>query len=721
VPIRIAPAASDEEGEEELAEEEPSEPGPPLPIAIDTLRLSGIELLLLNLARERPPIVLEMEALALEDFRLEQGTMTLGSLDLESPSVTVLRDANFATQFQGAEQEAAEVADVSEEEPGTPPALHIAHLELAGAEFSIVAGEETLLATLRIAADNVSLDEGQRFPLEVDLGIASGELKLAGQAGVIPPSFAGTLTWNGLELGPLLRAAVPDAPLSIASGASEGTLEIDALLAGKPEHGESHLTLSGRAAVKGFDAREVQDRLALAWQGVEVVIDRIHVVRPSADAPAPAPKIALASLNVTAPQIRMKRSAATAPAGAPEAAALPDEEPAAAETTPAREASQPRLTLARLDVSGGVLELDDATVSPPHRSEFRDITVQATDVSWPDVAFASLKAGMLGPRDSEIALQGALEPAGGDLEIEVKELPLPGYSPYAAEAAGYRLEAGTFSLDAEVSIEGQTVTLDGDVHLRNLDVAEVHSGTFGEQFGMPLDLALALLRDPFGGIHLPVNGSFGPESGGGVSLAPIVAGALQQALIGAVTSPIKGLGLLIPGAGKRDDGMLLQPITFAPGALVPGSDSQLPSLAKLLEARPRLALVLRGRSGPEDDRYLATEMLAEAAASDSELPALSAAEAGFLERRRLMGALEDHAKGDEQALSELDAEDAQLLDRWVAEVEIPASRREELARTRAKGLSDLLANQRGVDAERVRVGDPMAGEPAVVIELAPAG
>ena len=50
---------------------------------------------------------------------------------------------------------------------------------------------------------------------------------------------------------------------------------------------------------------------------------------------------------------------------------------------------------------------------------------------------------------------------------------------------------------------------------------------------------------------------------------------------------------------------------------------------KLLEARPGLALVLRGRSGAEDDRYLATEMLAEAAASGTELPSLSAAEAGF--------------------------------------------------------------------------------------------
>jgi len=200
-----------------------------------------------------------------------------------------------------------------------------------------------------------------------------------------------------------------------------------------------------------------------------------------------------------------------------------------------------------------------------------------------------------------------------------------------------------------------------------------------------------------------------------------VAGALQQALIGAVTTPIKGLGLLIPGAGKRDDGMLLQPVAFAPGALVPSSDAQLPGLAKLLETRPGLALVLRGRSGPEDDRYLAIQMLAEAAANDSELPAVSAAKAGFFERRRLMGALEDHVKGDEQALAELDAEDAQLLEQWIAQVEVPASRHEELARTRAQGLSDQLASQRGVDAERVRVGDPMTGEPAVVIELAPAG
>jgi hypothetical protein len=473
--------------------------------------------------------------------------------------------------------------------------------------------------------------------------------------------------------------------------------------------------------VTGFDAREVQDRLALAWQGVEVVIDRIHAVPASADAAAPAPEIALASVNVTSPQVRVKRGAATAPAGAPEAAAPPDEEPATAEARPAGEAAQPRLTLARLDVSGGGVELDDAAVSPPHRSQYRDITVQATDVHWPDVAFGSLEASMLGPRASEIALQGALEPAAGDLKIDVKELPLPAYSPYAAETAGYRLEAGTLNLDAAASIEGQTVTLDSDVHLQHLDVAEVHSGSFDKQFGMPLDLALALLRDPFGGIHLPVNGSFGPEPGGGVSLAPIMVGALRQALLGAMTTPIKGLGLLIPGAGKRDDGMLLRPVPFAPGGLVPTSDSQLPGLVNLLEARPGLALVLRGRSNSEDDRYLATEMLAEAAASGSELPAVSAGEAGFFQRRRLKGALEDHAKGDEQALAELDADDAQLLDRWIAQVEVPDSRREELARTRASKLSERLASEGGVDAERVRVGNPMAGEPAVVIELAPAG
>jgi hypothetical protein len=188
-----------------------------------------------------------------------------------------------------------------------------------------------------------------------------------------------------------------------------------------------------------------------------------------------------------------------------------------------------------------------------------------------------------------------------------------------------------------------------------------------------------------------------------------------------MTTPIKGLGLLIPGAGKRDDGMLLRPIAFDPGGLVPTSDSQLPGLAKLLEARPALALVLRGRSNSDDDRYLATEMLAEAAASDSELPSVNAGEAGFFQRRRLTGALEDHAKGNEKALAELDADDAQLLDRWIAQVEVPDSRREALARRRAERLRDHLANERGADAERVRVGDPMAGEPAVVIDLAAAG
>jgi hypothetical protein len=718
VPIRVAPPAPEEE-EQKLAEGEPSEPGPPLPIAIDTLRLSGIELLLLSLARERAPVALEMEGLALEDFRLERGNLTLGSLNLQSPSVTLLRDASFGTRFQGAEQEAEEAAEVSEEageeEPGTPPAVHIARFELRQAKFSVVVGEETLVATLAVSANDVSLEEGERFELEVDLGIAPGEITLAGQAGVIPPSFAGTLAWKGLELGPLLRAAVPDAPLSIASGASEGTLEIGALLAGKPEHGKSHLTLSGRAAVTGLDAREAQDQLALAWQGVEVGIDRIHALLPSPDAPAPVPEIALASLKVTAPHVKVKRSAATAPAAAPEAAAAPEEEAAAGE------ASQPRITLARLDVSGGVFELDDATVSPAHRSEYRDITVQASDLHWPDAAFGSLEVSLLGPRASQIALQGALQHAAGDLEIDVKELPLPGYSSYAAQAAGYRLEAGTFSYDAEASIEGQTVTLDSDVKLRHLDVAEVRSGTFTEQFGMSLDVALALLRDPFGGIHLPVNGSFGPEPGGGVSLAPIMLGALRQALLGAMTTPIKGLGLLIPGGGERDDGMLLEPVAFAPGALEPSSDSQLSGLAKLLEARPGLALVLRGRSNSEDDRYLATEMLAEAAANGSELPSVGAAKAGFFERRRAVGALKDHAKGDGQALAELEGEDAERLARWVAQVEVPESRREELARTRASKLSDRLVGERGVDAERVRVGDPLAGEPAVVIDLAPAG
>ena len=123
------------------------------------------------------------------------------------------------------------------------------------------------------------------------------------------------------------------------------------------------------------------------------------------------------------------------------------------------------------------------------------------------------------------------------------------------------------------------------------------------------------------------------------------------------------------------------------------------------------SLVVHGTSGPADDTALAERILIEAAQNGQDLPPVSA---GILQKRRLVGALQDRGKGKDV---DLDAEDAELLDRWIASVEVTDDRREALSRERAEAVRQVLVEERGLPEDRVSVGDPLEGEPGVRIQL----
>ena len=255
--------------------------------------------------------------------------------------------------------------------------------------------------------------------------------------------------------------------------------------------------------------------------------------------------------------------------------------------------------------------------------------------------------------------------------------------------------------------------------LDDLDVAEVSAGSFEKQFGLSLDLALALLRDPFGRISIPVSARVAPGETE-IALERIVLAALRQALVGALTSPLKGVGFVLgaaTGGGDEPAGLRIEPLALAPGATSPAADEldRVARVAKTLADRPGLGLELRGRSDVEDDAALAERMLIEMVVADAELPPV---DAGFLQKRRLTGALEDRGEGRS---GELGPEDAQALARWIDAVEVPPARRDDLARERATAVRDALVESHGVSPDRLRVGDPLTGPPAVVIQLAPVG
>jgi hypothetical protein len=714
VPLRVAVPVAEPEPEEP---EEPDSAGAGLAIRLERLRITDLTALLINLAREgRPPVELALEELALSDFALEGDEIGLGSVSLRAPRLRVLRNADFGGLLGAADAEAEAVAEAEAQaaaagaEAARMPqrrllAWRVSEASVDAADFTLVTDDGELQVSLRVVARELRGAAGERFPLEISLGIAGGSVELAGDLGVSPLAFDGKLTWSDLSLAPLAAAAGDLSPARIASGTSSGALDLDFSFDAAKGAGGLGLALSGRAGVRGLDLALDDPDLKLAWSDLALGIESVAL---AADGP---PVVALSELRIDSPRVEATRKAPRAPAGAG-AAEAPGSAEAPEAAAPAADAQLPRIRVALLQLSDGRVAFDDPTVSPPHRSRIRGLEVRGSELRWPERRAEELTIRGRGPTGGSFRADAHVAEAGGRIELALDGVGLAPFSAYASDAAGYRLEDGSLTLGVRADLQGQRATLSSDVVLEKLAVDEVEDGIFQETVGVPLDVGLALLRDPTGGINLPVSMTF--ERGqAAVGLAGVLTGALRQALVGALSTPLKGLGMLVNSVGGG--GALFEPIAVPAGELAPaGAEAErVLALAEMLEGRPSLGLRLRGRAGGADDPALAEQTLIAAVEEDADLPPV---DAGFLQRRRLVGALEQRGRGKP---GELETDDADALAAWVASVEVSDEQRVDLARRRAERLRDELVTGHGVAATRVAIGEPLAGDPAVVIELAP--
>jgi hypothetical protein len=387
----------------------------------------------------------------------------------------------------------------------------------------------------------------------------------------------------------------------------------------------------------------------------------------------------------------------------------PPEAPAPAEPGPPLE-----LVVDALDLEGARLRFRDQTVSPPVETTLRDLKLAVREAGLPEPYAKSVRSTGIIPETASFSLDGGLGKGSGDLKLTLDRLSLPPFDPYA-KAAGYELTSGQASLVTKLRMQGARTEADNRLVLHRLDLSSREPGVFEKNFGMPLDVALALLRDHEGDIGLAIPVVI-DESGARTELTTIVQGALRQALVGALASPLKLVGAVLPtGSGGEAS---LDPIAALPGKaeLAAGADERLAALARLLEERPVLGLRLRGRVGPADRPLLAEQILAERAAAGGDWPEVEGG--GFLARRRLVGALEARSRGE---VGELSPEDAALLDRTAAAVRIPAERMQALARQRAETARERIAAAREIDPRRLQVGEAAAeGDPAVLLEFAAA-
>lgn len=697
---------------------EPAQPSPPWTFALDRFDLRELALVLADLASGNTPAEFALARLSLSDVSVAGSALGLGGIEIESPVLRIDRDFAFAgAPGPGAGEE----PEAASPDAGEPLAYEIERVDIANAGFTLRTGAGPIDLRVRLEAEKVSARSGELFPVSLELGIGDGKLSLVGKLGLNPLAFDGRLAYSDLALPPLSVAARPELAAWVRSCRADGDLSVE-LRSVRVGDREAGLRLGGTVAVSELRVADPSgEEVSIGWKQLEIVAREVFVPIAAEGEPARATRVALERVRLVEPDVLYTLPASSldrllAGGDAGESAASEGAPPApdpAVPLEPGAEAAAPpvEIGLDAFELVGGRVRFRDTSVSPPFETRIRELAVAVQGAGFPEPHVRSVRATGIIPDAATFSLVGGLEKGSGTLRFELERLSLPAFDPYAA-GAGYRLARGEASLTSSVRIRGALTQADNQLVLHRLDVSSKDAGDFEERFGIPLDLALALLRDPAGDISFTIPVAL-DESGVRIGIGAIVAGALRQALVGALSSPLKLVGAVLPGGGGGEPA--LAPLEALPGraALAPGSEPRLEALAKLLASRPMLALRLRGRAGPGDRPLLAEQILVEQAVAGAEWPEIE--DAGFLARRRLVQALAARGRGEG---AELSPEDAALLARYVAAVEVDPERMRQLAQLRSEAVRDELVSAHGVDARRLSLGEaPAPGEPAVVLEL----
>jgi len=661
---------------------EVDEEGSGWPIAIDRLELTGLDVQLLD-GKESPAVEAGFETLRLVDVRFDDAGLGLGAIGFEAPSLQVRRD------FALAEPAPADEASLDEESPtGEPTAYHMKELRIERAEFVMLTEAGPLQMAIEFSASGVTSAPGERFPIDLHLEMEQGVLELGGQLAVASPAFEGTLRWRDLPLPPITLLARPDLADWVESHSASGELAIDFRAEADGEK-PAGVTLSGVFRSDDLIFRDPDtDEFSFGWKRFEIPID--EVVVPLGEGAETKPiRVSLGAVRLEEPRAHLYQ-----PTSALERLFPPgDDDGASPPAEPTDAGPAPIVSIASFEILNGDLGYRDRRLRPSYTGRVRDLDVSVRGVKLPAQTVERLSVTAQLPIRSKLSLSGSHGVRRSNLVFSLDRLALSPLNPYAIDAAGYRVDEGHASLETKGKRTGERWEVSNDLVLHQLGLSSTGTGKLDQMIGVPVDVAMALLRDLEGNISLPI--PLAVDRGElRVGVGSTLRGALRAAVAGAVTSPLKMMGAAFSfGEGG---GLAVEPLPMAPGSVELEEDApaRLATLADLLAARPQLAVRLHGGATPTDRDGIAEQILLERLAADVDWPKVEGG--SFFARRRLRRALE----GGEA--SGLEGDDADLLARYRTATPVPPERFVALAGRRAEAVTQRLVSQHALPSEHVR-------------------
>ncbi|HEV2040467.1 MAG TPA: DUF748 domain-containing protein, partial [Casimicrobiaceae bacterium] len=256
--------------------------------------------------------------------------------------------------------------------------------------------------------------------------------------------------------------------------------------------------------------------------------------------------------------------------------------------------------IARIGLQQGTLDFADDSLILPFATRVNSINGAIVGLSSSPQSRAELKLdGLIDPSGSASAV-GSLRPADPkaflDINVKFDNVEMAPLSPYTATFAGRKVAAGRLSLDVQYKIVDSQLLGENKIVMADFQLGERVQAP--NALDLPLDLAVALLKEPDGRIHLavPVRGDVNnPQFDYGVVIRDVIANTLKRI----VSAPFRFIAEVLGGHADED----LQSVTFDPGnaRLMPPVRERLNKVAQGLKGRRQLKLVVHGAYDPQRD------------------------------------------------------------------------------------------------------------------------
>jgi hypothetical protein len=534
---------------------------------------------------------------------LFSGVLRLAEVRVDRAEVLMHRDPQGVFNIASI-RPLTETPPVTADEPATSGwPLEIDDIQVANLAFRMT--DETVepaaivgLDDLELVVTGFSTAPRTSFPVAVSMNVMSGgSIEVEGDVTLLPDMAATLrLALDSISLALLHPYSSPRADLSFDSGelTFDGAITIEA---------DEPFKLTGDAAIADLLVTETDDGTRLgSWDNLAIrqidfsiasrslSISEVIADRPYAD-------ILIAEdgeMNVR----RVNRDADTTAQAAPPADDKPSFE----------------TTIGRVLINDASAKFEDRALPLPFRAQIAELNGQLSTIATSSTAPSEVSLEGRVDDYGQVVVSGHVTPLdprqNTRIAINFENVEIPKFSAYTIRFAGREIASGKLDLELGYAVNESQLQGENNIVLRDFALGD--EVAHPDSKSLPLNLAVALLKDASGNIDvdLPISGDIDdPE----FSFGSVIGTAMGNLITNVATAPFKFLGRLLGVKGDE-----LEALRFAPGRadLSPPQQEIAAKLAEALVARPQLALEIPGAWHVASDglalREQATDMRIEA-------------------------------------------------------------------------------------------------------------